>query len=129
MYEEITIGKGDPLNSAVRCYECQIANLSNNLVYISENRNCYWISDLIFDVRMKVFKDTTEGKRIAKLLKNPNKVSDPVLRDYLERLVIKHLPHSSLMRGILELQKEAFEEGKKAKIDEIKEVLNIDTQF
>jgi hypothetical protein len=118
MYDEIVIGKGQHFCTAIKCYE------GKDRFYISENSNCYWISNLIFDTSMKVFKDTPEGQRITKLITNPKPV-DHRIREFLDKLVLKHMSYNILLASIQSLKDEAFEEGRNAKANEIKLILNI----
>jgi hypothetical protein len=118
MYEDIVIGKGIQQCSAVVCYS------GKNSFYISQNSNQYWISNLIFGASMKVFKDTTEGQRITKLI-TVDKPNEYRIREYLDKQVLKHMSYNSLLVSIEQLKKDAFNEGRRAKATEIRLALNI----
>ena len=130
MWDNFIIGKGDKLCSAVTRYRSK-----NTSIGISENRSFYWISGCIFDKGITIYKDCKEGKRLTELLALPNdenstifsskKSKDRKITEYLNNLILKRISYDDVMRSIENIREKAFEEGKQAKILEIRNILTI----
>lgn len=89
MSKEIIIGSGEVQTSAVHIFRIEGKHS------ISENGGCYWISNLILDFSMKIFKDTPEGKKLTRLI--DYKVNLPDILRYLNKLVLENSNHEKLI--------------------------------
>lgn len=122
MWDDVIIGKGPHICSAVKCYKGP-----ETKVYISENQNSYWISDLILDGGMKIFKDTVPGKKLKELLEKAetDKEIEHKIYNYLNRLFLKRANPNILMEIIRVKLEEAYDKGKEMKAEEIRRALGI----
>ena len=122
MWDDVVIGKGEHLCSSVKIYEGP-----DTRVYISENRNSYWISDLFIGGSMKIFKDTVQGKHLTELLEKVKTKGEIEYKisDFLNRLYLKRVNPLTLMEIIKTRMEESYNSGKEMKADEIRRVLGI----
>lgn len=130
MWDDIIIGKGEKLCSAVIHYSSR-----NTRIRISANRTSYWISGCVFDKGLTIYKDCKEGEKLTELLALPNdenstvftskKSKDRKITEYLNNLILKRISYDDVMCSIENIRKVAFEEGKRAKILEIRNILTI----
>ena len=123
---DIVIGTGNRLNSSVPIYSIPTFKDGNSFSYrISEDRNCYWVSDCILDLSMTIFKDTEEGKFIK--LAIDNSIEYEKMKEYLDLLCIAHC--KDLRNRIIdkfELHGNSeFERGKSYKAKEIRKALGL----
>ena len=126
MYErEITIGDGNKLNSTVVCFKIKGDHS------ISENANCYWISNLILDFKMVIFKNTTEGITLTNMIENEESF-DSIL-DFLHKVLMKYLVTRNrvdvlliAIENTIQYEKDkAFDEGRDSIKKAIKTLLDI----
>ena len=122
MWDDVIIGSGTKSCSAVKCYEDPKTGFS-----ISENSNSYWISDLLFDMGMTVYKDTEEGLEISRMINvhEMEVINHRKLKKYLDMTLFKYIPYERLMTAIETEMEKSYEKGKEDKLKEIKEVLDI----
>ena len=123
MWDDVIIGKGEHSCSATKCYEGP-----DTKVYIAENNNCYWISDLIMGGSMKIFKDCREYQCLTKMLEKvkTNGEYEYKIYDYLNRLFLKRANPSIIITIITTQIEQAFNNGKEAKAKEIRVALNLE---
>lgn len=128
MWNDIIVGSGESFCSAITYYNSKNSNIS-----ISKNQSSYWITGCIFDKGMTIYKDCEIGKKLTKLLELPDdgdatrfpskKSKDRQIIEFLNKLILKRLPYDSIISLIESIRKQAFEEGRQAKADEILNVL------
>lgn len=119
MWDDIIIGKSKlshQICSAVKVFNISVDN-------ISENQESYWISDCILGFGMKVYKDTVEGETITQLIKDD--ASESEIQNFLDGLILSKVSVSKLKTKIKNEMEKWYDEGKKAKQEEIKDVLGI----
>jgi hypothetical protein len=119
MWDDVIIGKnktGVQICTSIKVFDISVDN-------ISENSLSYWITDCILDTGMTVYKDTPEGKKITQLIEN--KASKAKIQNYLDKIVLTKLSPMKLKAYIKREKEKSFEEGKRAKQEEIKDVLGI----
>lgn len=112
----LIIGKGKKGTSATKS--------RNDLEHISDNSISFWISGTETFCGMTIFKDTKEGKKLESMV-NINTTPPEKIYDYLTTLTFKKLTPKNLLRWIKCMNEIWYCKGKAAKIDEIKQVLNI----
>lgn len=115
MYYEVTIGQGDKGTSAIHVFELTGKH------GISQNRGCYWISELIFDFHMTIFKDTPEGYALTGMIQRNESRDD--ITEWLNWTLLKNIEPSVLLEAIEEEKDRAFEAGRKDKAAEIRAAL------
>jgi hypothetical protein len=122
MWDDVIIGKGPHICSAVKCYEGP-----DTKVHISENQNSYWISDLILGGGMKIFKDTVPGKKLTEMLnKQPiDMIGEKKISKFLNKLFLARCNSERLMEIIEVKMEEAYDNGKEMKAEEIRRALGI----
>jgi len=121
MYHEVTIGQGDKGTSAFHVFELTGKH------GISHNSKCYWISELIFDFYMTIFKDTPEGYALTGMIQR-NETRDDIT-EWLNCTLLKNIETSVLLSAIEEEKDRAFEAGRKDKATEIRASLYMTTDF
>jgi hypothetical protein len=122
MWDDVIVGKGPHICSAVTCYEGP-----DTKVHISENQNSYWINDLILGEGMKIFKDTRQGQKLTKLLEavKTNGEYEYKIYNFLNGILLKRIKPDMLMEYIRSEREKAYEQGKEMKADEIRRALGI----
>lgn len=110
MWNDIIIGQGKEYASAHRVIEG-----------VSENPSAYWINKTFFGVGLTIYKDTPEGKMLTKMLQENQDV-----QDWLDELVLKHCNVKTIKAKFEEHGEKRFQEGKRAKVNEINKVLGLD---
>lgn len=117
MWDNIIIGSGNKGNSSV------LALSLKSDASVSQNSISFWVSNAYLGQGLTIFKNTEEGLKLAELLK----LNDPdsAVQEFLEDLVLKHLPGPQLKKAIKRAQQHAFLDGKRAKAREIRQVLEI----
>lgn len=115
MYHEVTIGQGDKGTSAIHVFELTGKH------GISQNRRCYWISELIFDFHMTIFNDTPEGYALTGMIQRNESRDD--ITEWLNCTLLKNIEPSVLLEAIDEERRLAFEAGRKDKAADIRAAL------
>jgi len=115
MYYEVIIGQGVKGTSAIHVFELTGKH------GISQNRRCYWISELIFDFHMTIFKDTPEGWALTGMIQR-NETRDDIT-EWLNIVLLRNIEPSVLLEAIEEEKDRAFEAGRKDKAAEIRAAL------
>jgi hypothetical protein len=119
MWSDVVIGTGVSGNSAVKVFS--IPGDHN----ISENKVSYWISrDEQLDIGMTIFKDTEEGKYLARLISRD--VGLAAITTWLQNIKIKNCNSELLKRKIDFALQRSFEAGKNAKAQEIRNALGVE---
>lgn len=126
-FKDVVIGddKGSRICSAIRVFDIPGEHS------ISQNRVSYWISELILDFGMTVYKDTEEGKAITFAIEAIKATQHQQEKEDLKDNLISCLNTTLLSRvsatrliGRIERKlEEARREGAKQKLREIQEVL------
>ena len=117
MNKEIMIGKGHYGCSAVVCFKIKGDHS------ISENRVSYWINDLIFNQRMKIFKDTKEGQILTTMIET-NESLDSIMK-YLNNLVLKNMSLDTILASIDYEKKCSFQDGRESMQKDLCKLLGI----
>lgn len=100
---------------------------------LSENSNSF-VGSGVFGTYFRVNKGTPEGKRIVELLeelevrKGDLKLEPQTIKKiskHIERFTFKSLTMEDVVDIVEDVREESFEEGKKAKMEEIKRVLGV----
>ena len=115
MYYEVIIGQGVKVTTAIHVFELKGKHS------ISHNYSSYWISDLIFDCHMVIFKDTDEGKLLTNMIERQAQL-DSIL-EWLNHTLLKNMDPAKIMLAIEGERDKAFDDGKRAKAAEIREAL------
>lgn len=105
MWDDVVIGTGHKGNSSVL-----FRRIGDDGLYISHNSVSYWISDAYLDTGLTIFKDTEQGKVLAIML--ANNCSDKELEEWMDAVVIKHIPNEVLKSKIAAIKIESFESGR-----------------
>lgn len=121
MWDDITIGSGDKLTSSIKCFDID-GNFN-----ISENKVSYWISGLIFNKGITVFKDTAVGIHITAL--RDKKASSNKILKYLNKQVLSRLNVGDVLLEIEEIRRHSFDKGKEAMSKEFNNLLNYKSKF
>lgn len=90
--------------------------------YISENNISYWCHLRGYDLR--ICKDTNEGKLLSELINIESDGSDDIY-NYLHQCMMKHMTVEQFISLLEEAYKDGCKEGKRKKILEIRNVLEI----
>lgn len=116
--KEIIFGKGGHICTAIHLFALSGEHR------ISDNDNCYWIThnflNIGYNVDIKIFKDTPEAEKLKSYI---DKDALSLVNAYLDKLVCSKLQPRDIKDMILEIKAEAYVDGRKDKIDEIKSVL------
>jgi hypothetical protein len=115
MHHEVTVGQGIKGTTAIH-----IRDLKGNHS-ISKNYSSYWISNLLFGCRMTIFMDTNEGKLLANMIERHVPL-DSIL-EWLNHTLLRNMEPAKIMDAVVAERMEAYEEGRRAKADEIREAL------
>lgn len=113
---DIIIGKGNYGHTAIKVFDIDHDNISQNNV-------SYWVHNCIFDCDLVIFKNTNEGKKLTNLIKK--NVSSMEFNKFLDSIVLKKINIENVYTAIKNISDESYELGKRNKITEIKDVLNI----
>lgn len=111
----VTVGKGNRLYSAVH-----VSEIPGNH-HISHNETSFWIDCCVFGIEITIFKETKEGKKLQEMIKKGEKLKN--IQDWIDCLILSKINAKKLMQLINRANKEAFDEGKKRKAEELREVL------
>jgi hypothetical protein len=117
-FKGVVIGTGEKFNGTVKCYEGPYTR-----IYVSENRIAYWITNLILDGEMSIYKDTMEGQALSQKL--ADKVNEYEIKNFLDQAFLHHASHLYIVQLVLKHTEQAYEQGRIDKAKEIREALNI----
>jgi hypothetical protein len=115
MYHEVTIGQGDKGTGAIHVFD--LPGTHN----ISQNSRCYWISNLIFDCHMVIFKNTPEGKLLTSMIERNVELYD--VEKWLNATLLKNMDPAKIMQAVALERAEAYGEGRRDKAQEIRSAL------
>lgn len=107
---ELTIGKGDRLCSARAVVDQETKTYLYELMpeAISENAYCYWIRKCWLNTNLTVFKDTKQGRKIKKLIRE-RKFKE--LSKCIDKIVFEKITFTQADKQIRFMVKEAAKEG------------------
>ena len=116
MWDTVTIGKGVKGCSATRIFAIKGEH------FISENYTSYWVSNVYLGLGMTIFKNTEEGMHLTSMIQSEKPLEK--INEFLINVLIKNIETSALKKATDNALKQAFINGKNAKIKEIQEVLS-----
>lgn len=117
MWKDIIIGEGKKGCSAERMFNIK----DNESIY--DAGNAFWISDCFLGLEMTIYKHTDEGKRLQALIDEGKDYHE--INEWLDVVVLKHLPADKLKRRIEQEMQRCFNEGKAEKSMELCRVLDV----
>jgi hypothetical protein len=137
MWDDVIIGEGAKACTTISSYACKETNIS-----ISENSLFFRISGLIFGMGMTIYKEHKVGQKLVRMLKDrttnfsnpqsyPEKasVADIDIEEFLNAQLLKHISPIRVIGAVQALREDAFERGKVAKAQEIRNALYINERY
>lgn len=118
MWDDVIIGTGSKGNSATRVFE--IEGNKN----ISENSVSYWIGECYLGLGMTIFKSTDEGMRLSQLINE--RASLETIQGYLDGCLLTNLSKDKLKEAITKALKQAFNDGRNSKAEQMRQVLGLE---
>lgn len=119
IWDDVIIGSGERGKSAFATRVFSIED--DHRIY--EDKVSYWVAGLYSDLGMTVFKDTPEGIKLTRMIKE--KGGREEILAFLEDILLRNLSRSKLKEAIDRAIKRSFEEGRKSKATEIRGVLGL----
>lgn len=116
-WDDIKIGTGDTGVTTIKTFAIPGDH------GISDNRVCFRCSDIFYDIGLTIMKDTREGKKLQGMI-DKNQSYDKI-KKYLTKLILKKASVDLICTKIDEAIKDSFEDGKRSKAKEIKNVLEL----
>lgn len=122
-WNDVVIGAGERLNSAVKCF-------SHGDVWVSENRSAYWCSRVYHGLGMTVYKDTPEGKALYDHMQStvwPKTTMDGqnTVVSYLESLLTSNLTAEQWKEVVVKETARAYKRGMQACQENVREALGL----
>jgi len=117
MWKDVVIGEGPHIVTARHVSEIEGEHR------ISQNSNSFWISGLLCDLGMTIFKDTAEGTKLT-LMINKRRSLEEIL-NFLNRTLVQHVNQETLVAAIERSKKDAFQEGYRAAQRDIRRALGV----
>ena len=120
MWDDITIGKKEHherLCSATHCFQIKGEHS------ISENIQEYWITGLILNFGMRLYKDCNEGRKLTKMIESGKGLL--YINKYLDNLVLKNISLDKVRIQIKNYGEKMLRRGQELKQDEIRNALGI----
>lgn len=116
-WDDIVIGKGNKGSSAITRYK------SNNTT-ISENSVSYWITNVLLNNGLTIFKYTDEGIRLKNILdqNEPKQFIDNFIID----IILKNIQVYKFNEIFDKMLKDAFKKGMKFKEAQFRQVLGLE---
>lgn len=123
-WDDVVIGDGEKLSSAAH-----ISGLTGS-VRVSQNRSAYWVSDAYLGLGMTVYKDTPEGKELARMIQNAkgepaDSVQTQRVEFYIADLVLTHAKGSTVQRAIDDAINDAYRRGGEDRAKRIRDSLGV----
>ena len=116
---EMVIGKGEKGDNRYT----SITKEKDCIHYAYENNTRYRFNQCIFDIKVAIFKNTKEGKKIKKMIDSKKSLS--YIRNYADESILSKLSPVEL-RARIEIERHrSFTSGQKAKTKEILKVLGL----
>ena len=112
MWDDVTVGKGDKGNGAVKL--CDVGEH----VTVSVNAVSYWINNAYLGGDMTVFKDTPEGAQLKEMLDTP--APDNVILTWLENTFLDNVANDRLRSLVHSAIRLAEREARRKKAKDIK---------
>lgn len=116
-WDDIKIGEGETGIITIRVFEIPGDHS------ISANRVCFRCSDIFYDIGLTIMKDTDEGRKLQEMI--DKKQSYNKIKKYLTEIILRKANVNLICLKIEEAMKESFEDGKRSKIKEIRNVLDL----
>lgn len=117
MWDSAIIGTGHKGHSAIKVFAIPGDHS------ISQNDVSFWIHDVYLGMGMTLFKDTPAGRDLAQAIRDGAHYD--MLRPALVDLLLKHVPTNKLVTAIDRAVRKAHYEGRKAKVREFQDLLEI----
>lgn len=122
MWDDVIISKKDGYSDkgtgAYTCYQIKGTHR------ISENHISYWaILSFPMEIGMTIFKDTKEGEMLTHMIEQKETIIE--IERYLLSIAVKKISPKILIEKINDLGNKRFEDGRRAKVKELRNVLDI----
>ena len=111
MWDDVTIGAGNPDNGAVKLRDVGEAT-------ISSNARSYWVDNAYLGGGMTIFKDTPEGAALKNMLA-VDPVPEEVIADWLANLFLDNVENSRLQSLVCAAIQRAEREARRKKAKDI----------
>lgn len=115
MWDDVIIGKGNKLNSAVRVFSIEGEH------GISHNNVSYWISDLVLGLSITIFKYTEIGERLTKMIRD--KKSTEEIIHWLNKVALSRMDPDKIIARIEQEKKKSFRAGQVSRSREFQKLL------
>lgn len=112
-WSDVIIGKGLTGCSAIKVFDLPDCNHH----HVSHNGISYWVSNCIMDFGITIFKDTPEGQKFTRMIKEKKPLGD--IHEWLDGLIIRRVSPKQLHARIKQNLERSFLEGKRAAKDEL----------
>lgn len=116
-WDDLIIGEGHKGNSAIIVRKCGEVSISHNSV-------SFWVSNAYLDTGLTIFKDTEEGMRLTRDLRDS--VPDVHIENWLAELVVRVMPVDRLKAKISSALGESFDAGRQFQAAKIRSALQGD---
>lgn len=122
MWDDVIISKKDGhSNKGSGAYLCSEIEGTHS---ISQNSISYWITlEKPLQLGLTIFKDTKEGEMLTSMIKQKESIKE--IERYLLAITIKKISPKTLIDKINKLCDDQFERGKRAKVKELRNILDI----
>jgi hypothetical protein len=117
MWKDVVIGEGPHIGTARHVSEIEGEHR------ISQNSNSFWISGLLCDLGMTIFKDTAEGTRLTLMIRERRSLEE--ILDFLNMTLVQHVDQEILVAAIERSKNDAFREGYRAAQKDIRKALGV----
>ena len=110
---EIVVGDGN-LRGTIPTIVFNSSNISSFPEFtISENRRFYWVNMKFFHAKLSIQKNTSEGKRLAKLLNSKERslTGPDSIPEFLTGIVLKNINPESFLVILDKIKKEEYDNG------------------
>lgn len=125
MFDDIIIGEGNHGSGSIK-----LMDITEKTHHISQNGVSFWITHIILDMDMIVFKNTQEGIHLQELISrvksSPSNASKNAICKFIDTIALKNVSVYRLNEEIKTYGKNCFEEGRQAKLLEIKKAMDLD---
>jgi hypothetical protein len=118
-FDGVVIGTGEKFSATCMCYEGRDTKL-----HVSDNRIAFWITNLILNGEMTIYKDTMEGQALTqKLADNENEFE---IKKFLDLIFLHNATYLCITQLLLKYTEATHEQGKNDKATEIRHALNLE---
>lgn len=116
----IQIGKPVGMDA---CTAVKFRDTADGKVCISRNHQSFWVSEEIFGIGLRIYKDTKEYEALERLLYRD--VMDETLTEWVAETVLRHANPKAIMCAIENAKNEAYAKGRNDKAAELRAVLGL----